>query len=152
MKGRTPGVVQRFLCSLSQFSADLQNTLTKSILIFLSETFQVTIFTPKALLEAIQTKQFNISLEGSISFLLPQRNERFKHLQGERFCRNLQFYRNPVEQGCLPGKILGSRALEVQGFLSHCWLGIFKLLTEVWIISFFFCFIFFSCFSLEKPN
>lgn len=54
---------------------NLQNTLTKSILIFLSETFQVTVFTQKALLVATQTKQFNISLERSISFLLSQRKE-----------------------------------------------------------------------------
>lgn len=67
-EGGTPGVVQRFLCSLSQFNVNLQNTLTKSILIFLSETFQVTIFTQKSALVATQTEQFNISPEGSISF------------------------------------------------------------------------------------
>lgn len=63
-------MVQRFLCSLSQCNMNSQNTLTKSILNFLSETFQVTTLTQKAPLVATQTKQFNISLEGSISFLL----------------------------------------------------------------------------------
>lgn len=98
---------------------NLQNTLTKSILIFLSETFQVTVFTQKALLVATQTKQFNISLERSISFLLSQRKEMNTSYKTdtyrERYFAEISifteiftenFFTEEIEQGCFRGKIL----------------------------------------------
>lgn len=105
LKGRMPGVVQRFLCSLSQFNMNLQNTLTKPILILLSEVFQVTLFTQKTLLRKKNTtQQFNLSPKRSISFMSSWRNECSATKLalpgwGEIFSRNLSFYTDPIEQG-----------------------------------------------------
>lgn len=146
-----PGVVQRFLCSLSQFNADLQNTLTKSILIFLSETFQVTIFTPKLRLRQLRQNSSTSAWREAFRSYSPKEMNASNTCRGRGFAETSSFTETQQSKDAYLEKSWGPELWKFRASSHTAGLVYLNSLLK------FRLFLsssasFFSCFSLEKPN